>query len=673
MALRKPIVALLVLFFGITSTFVTAQEDANIGSENILPASTTAWLSVPDIFLLKTKFDETNLGRLAQDSDMQPFIEDLTEQFRDWADKKNFRLGLTLDDLDGLSTGEICIAGVLPRDEGEEAMGRGSHGMVILVDVTESIEQATDLLEKIEVKLEKAGAEKQEMDPIGHTDVAKWKWDIERADGTKSSHLTFQTVSEGWLVASDNEVIFRDIIQRIKKQRTGNTLATHPPFLKIQSQTQIAETVPHLRWFVDPFGYMKLAEAIAAEERAIKKRRDDIGEILEKQGFDAIRGLGGMISFSNGERDAIYRMFVYAPEREGAVAQERARGILDFKNKWNHQLTPEPWVFDESSSYSTFTWDLESAFTNIGGVFDAFVDPKAEGDWDEFVSGFETDLKVDLNELIGKLDNRFSLMSTTQRPVDERSERVVIGIRVKDDLSGVFDMVEKLVGNEGEMLPIGGYEFLVIDPTVEDEGPYLEDPVFGGNGADPDVDAEEEVEDFNLFEKKYFSQIACKGGAPGGYILVCNDSDYLVSLMDKYHKGGAQELIAAPDFQHVNEVLDKFIDPESVSVRQFGRFDRILEGNYEMLRQGKMGKSQTVLARILNEAFKLPEDPDAERKQKLDGSKLPANYQKAVAPFFGPSGWAMETQDEGWRITGVILKKKLGEVVQKNDEEKSRR
>ena len=101
-----------------------------------------------------------------------------------------------------------------------------------------------------------------------------------------------------------------------------------------------------------------------------------------------------------------------------------------------------------------------------------------------------------------------------------------------------------------------------------------------------------------------------------------------------------------------------------------------------MVRRGEMASSQTVLARVVNQVFKKQAEEKAAaegkelddatvRKQKLDGSKLPENYEVSIAPYFGPMGWVMETHEDGWRITGCIIKKKpLTEVVQKTSDKK---
>ena len=653
------------------------QEEApdRIASENLLPASTAAWVSFPNIQALSEQFRESNIGRLSKDPDMKPFIESLTQQFRQWANEKNVRLGLTMDDIGELNAGEICVAGVLPPIGGEDAapLGRRSHGIVILADVKDSVAEAKAMLAKVNGKMEKAGAKQVEIVPIKDVEVTKWTWKHVDKKNVEREHTALQAVVEGWMIASDNEMIFRDVIRRVKNTDADvglDRLSTQPHFARIVAETQIEGCEPHFRWFVDPFGYLELAKAIAAEDRRFKQRDDNIGDVLEQQGFDAIKGVGGTLSFTNGERDIVHRSFAHIPPLEGQ-AQRRARGILDFRNQWKHNLNPEPWVVEDASSYFTFTWDVQNAFSNIGEVFDAFIHPKEEGDWLEFVAGFKQDLAVDLPDLVGKIDNRFSFMSATEEPIGAESERVIVGIRVKTDLPGVFDMVGKMIGDDGKIEEIGGRQVIVVDTTEEDPGILnIQDPVFG----DPvEEEKEEEEPEFNLFEKRYFVAVPHNDGAPGGYILLSNNSDYLTKILDQTRNDSASKLTEAKDFKRVNKLLNGMVDQNRVGVRQFGRTDKILETNYEMMRQGKMAQSQTVLARLLNEMFK--EGEDDLRDQKIAGDKMPKNYAEQVAPYLGPSGWAMETFNDGWRISGVVLKKNgVSEVVQKNqDTEKSRR
>jgi hypothetical protein len=81
-----------------------------------------------------------------------------------------------------------------------------------------------------------------------------------------------------------------------------------------------------------------------------------------------------------------------------------------------------------------------------------------------------------------------------------------------------------------------------------------------------------------------------------------------------------------------------------------------------------MGTSNTVLARVLNRM--MTEADSDSREQQIDGSDLPADFDKHVAPYFGPMGWVMETVDDGWLVSGVVLKKNSLSLMVKKDEEK---
>jgi hypothetical protein len=119
------------------------------------------------------------------------------------------------------------------------------------------------------------------------------------------------------------------------------------------------------------------------------------------------------------------------------------------------------------------------------------------------------------------------------------------------------------------------------------------------------------------------------------------------------------KLAKTEDYLKVHAALDKLVDGKVVSSRQFGRLDRALEANYELLRQGKMESSNTVLAKIVNKMFADHQKESGEDKEltRLNATKLPADYKKTIAPFLGLMGWVNEVESDGWRISGCLLKK----------------
>ena len=93
-------------------------------------------------------------------------------------------------------------------------------------------------------------------------------------------------------------------MQQVYEQLQGTSkdnLAQVAAFAKSMKQCQQAagDSKPHLRWYVDPFGY---AQVLRDAARGRKNHKNILG-LLANQGFDAVHGLGGWVTFALGEHD----------------------------------------------------------------------------------------------------------------------------------------------------------------------------------------------------------------------------------------------------------------------------------------------------------------------------------------------------------------------------------
>lgn len=642
-------------------------------SEYLLPVSTKAWLSVPDLATLQAAVETTQFGAMARDEQLKEFVESIRAQFQNWLNEKNVRLGFRIEQLEEIQTGEICIAGVLQQSETEK-LTRGSHGIVLLVDVTGSEEAAERLMRQVAANLKERGAVEEQMDDINGAKVTQFKLEKKQLSRV---FTTYYTITDGWLLASDNLAAFRPIVQRIRKLNTDpqDCFGAQPAFKAVMENSQIGARTGHVRWFVDPFGYIKLAQAIQAEEQVIPQQTNNRAEILEKEGFDAFAGVGGQVVFAVTGDDVtdselIHRTFLYAP-RDSRNDEKRGRvfGLVDFENHNNLSLQPLAWVPPDVSTHLSLTWDLQKAFNNIGFVVDAFL---GEETWDATMESLRTepDMQVNLEELVGSFQNQITVATATERPIDEESERVVIGLPIRTGSEEmVFESIFRVLGRgDARKIKLAGIDVIVQDTTREPEVDPLEGLDELTFEDDPMLEEEEQEEDFQLFEKRYFAIFKQDDTS---YLLLANNKDYLVKIMTRESD---VTLAEQDDFQEIQAALGKLVDESKVSFRQFGRIAEAIEVNYEMLRQGKMGSSKTVLARVLNRAMETEEtDRSVPRSQEIDGSKLPPDFEKSVAPYFGPSGWVLETEENGWRLSGCILKKKqVSEVVQAPEDELKR-
>lgn len=640
-----------------------AQKSSKLRTQELLPATTKAWISIPNAKDLSDRFDRSQFGELAKNKTLKPFADSIKSQVKGWIDEQNVRLNLDIDQLDGVNSGEICFAGVL-REGGE-------HGILFLMDVSDTRDKAVNLSDRISKKLLEQGATKKDgvIQGVDYTQLT-----LDKPKLFRTPRQTFKTIVDvkgdqksSWMLVSNNESVFRDVLRRLTfpdRIQAVETLAAQKPYMAVMEQTKSAEFNSQLRWFVDPFGYLELAQKIRDEEATSNVPRNDLAKKLADAGFDAFRGIGGQISVMTGKHEVLHKTFVYADKVKSG--HKKVFDLFDFKVNKNLPHQVPRWVLDEASSIIIGDWNIQRAFGAVGHFWDANTKP---GSWKQLLIDLRTDpqLKFDLADVVGQIDNRFVVVSATERPIGPKSERVVISVRLKDRPQDVFDNLSR-VNPDARIITVGKSKFIEIDSTLKDKDPdYKIDDIEGLDDLDDlddleEDDEEEEEERFELFEKRYITVAGIPGDKSSAELLICNDKNYLKKILARRKSN----IEASADFMRVKMNLAGLTDDTKVAWRQFGRLDKGLETNYEMLRRGEMASSQTMLARVINQIFNKQAaenarlqgkdfDKDAVRKQELDGATLPKDFSKSIAPYLGPTGTVVEVLDGGWRITGVIL------------------
>ena len=608
---------------------------------------------------------------MMNDPNVKPFVDDLVRQLRGYLDQKNIRFGMTIADIEDVHSGEICLAGVLRKSaDGSDENGTPEHAIVLLIDVSDSREKAEELLEKISEVLTGREATEKKIEIDG---VTGSKWSFKKPQGLRQKQFAFHALAGDWLVATDNENTFRDIVKRIGDAgENASVLAETEAFKKVLEKCNFEseDFSAHIRWFIEPFGYIQLAQAIA-EAQSGDALRDNYAEKFHEEGFSAIKGVGGVVSIATGTHETAHRTFVYAPpEVDGDDRYKRAAAMMDFRNLDGNNLDPPRWVPSESAGYLTFTWDLKKALNKVGYIIDKT--SGTEGSFERALDSLEKDPKgpqVDMRKLVENLNNRITVCSVTELPIGDDSEQIVFGIKIRDDDEFVSESIYRLVRNDAEVIDFNGTRILVVD-TAEVDGLEFDfeddfDDEFGGDAlAEEDDDENEEEVELKpakpLFEKRVFA-------VKNGYLLVGNNIDQIKSIIEQLASDPGKDLAEASDYIRVQRALEDLSGSEAPSFRHFGRLDRTLQTNYEMMRTGRMAQSKTVFAQLLNRAYSKDDAPeDFVREQKVDGSKMPEDYKGQVAKYFGPTGMVVHTQDDGWLITGIVLKKEVDEMSTKS-------
>lgn len=644
------------------SEAVAQQDETRFSSEYYLPANTRAWVSIPNLQTLNKHLDASQMGLLSKDPDLKPFIDSVRKQMRKWMEEKGVKFEFTIEDFDDIETGEISVAGVLPKAVDGQAMA-GSHGIVLMADGSKDLEAVKKLIERVEGKLQERGAVK-EMLEINGIAVTKWQYP-EKRKWVKRKKVSFQAIVDGWLLVSDNDEIFRQVLRRVMKlvdPKVAGNLASQESFnyalarctLNNDSEKTVGADV---RWFVEPFGYVKLARAIEIENEPVKEMEDDWTAVLAANGLKAIRSVAGAATIATNDKEAFFRLFVHAPkDKTRDAAEARMLDILDFAPTDRSETVPPKWVPKSISGSFTAQWDFSKALGGIGPIVDSFL--KEEGAFEDLLNTVknEPEFRVDIPKLVGQLDKRFTVISETERPLGVESEKLAVGIQLvnpmsKADAKDMIDSIARAI--RGKMIVLGGIPVIVDDRTDEVEDEDEDD--FDFEGGLPFEEEEDENkfagggggQNFALFEKKYIA-------IAKGHLFISNDKGYLKKLLTSKD---SESLEGQPDFIAMRDAISKYVDLKKVRATRFGRVDKVLELNYDMIKKGELANSKSLLGKVANAILTEEGDSGKPPEIQVDVSKLPDDYEASIAKYLGTIGWMMENEVGGWRITGCVLKK----------------
>lgn len=628
-------------------------------SEHLLPATTKGYISTHDVEQVRTKFKETQLGEMAADPLMQPFIEDVKKQIGAKLEKAGKRLGLHWADLEGVYGGEVAAAMIQP-----DPKDKMSHATALVVDITGKRKEADALLKKVEAN-QKINKATKSVIKEGAVEITVYTQPL--AAGEKVPDRSFFFISGDQLIVADHEATIRGIVKRLDG-KAKDTLAEVVAFVETQKRAASAQTeAPHIRWFIEPFGY---AEASRAAQGGKKKRGTDLLKIVQTQGFTAIQGLGGHLFFATEQMEVLHRTFVYAPAVKRAPNEKNqdkynlAMRMLDFPNSakpGDHE--PPAWTLPDVATYLSFNCKLKEAFDYSETLVDAVIGDK--GAFKEIWLSLKNDPngpQIDIHkELLDHLGTHVTLLSDVKLPVDLKSERLLALIDLKNPQSAavVAKTVQKAFAKDPQAKR-RTYKGQIIWEITQDDSLAEEDTQLNIEGVGSFVSTEA-PQAKDVVQEKPAKEAEEEGDArlPNMAITV-----FLDHLIVSTHVDFIQDFIAhqdkkvpglsgEDDYQRVRAELTKK-GSKFDAFLFFSRTDESYRATYELLKQNRLPEAETMLARLLNSVFG-PKEEGVVRKQEIDGTKLPDF--NLVKKYLGPGGLYVQSEDDGWWLVGGLLKK----------------
>lgn len=603
--------------------------------DTLMPPTTKGFVSIPDANRLRADFDKTQLGQMVNDPVMKPFVEDLIQQIQTKLGRTESRLGIKPEDLKDVHGGEVAIGTIQPGGDAKQ------HALVLIVDVTGHTAQANKLLADVAKKMKAKGAQATTKTTGG---VSLVTYVLPRERGETETHKTVYFMHDNVLVGTDHEVAAQEVLTRLldpKQKSLKDDEAYQATMTRVR--TAAGDSQPHLRWFVEPFGYV---EALRASAGGRKKRGTDLLKVLANQGFSAIKGLGGFVEFATTDNELVHRTFIYAPpvNKTGEKYNLAAR-MLKFPN--SEDLVPPAWMPHQTTNYLTLHWKMQEAFEHSKTLVDEVAGAPVFEDIMDSLKNDPNGPRVDLRQgLVRHLGERAIFFADYRLPITTTSERWLVALEVKDP-AAVQATIDKAMkaDPDAKKRVIGTHtvwEIIEQETPTEVEELNIASPGFGEFGKEEEEEQEEE-------QGPLLSHAAFTTGF--GHLLVASHMDYLEEVLNR--GTGQQTLDNTKDFVMINHALTK-IGAGRDAVRYFSRMDKEFHATYELIKQGKMPEAESLLGDALNRLF-APEEKGAVREQQIRGDKMP-DYEK-VRVYLGPAGVYVQSEDNGWFVAGCVLKK----------------
>ncbi|HEX4413215.1 MAG TPA: hypothetical protein VH107_06270 [Lacipirellulaceae bacterium] len=605
-------------------------------SDTLLPKTTKGYLSVAHPKEFQDRWNKTQLGELFNDETMQAFENDLRHQLHDEYDALERKLGLTLEELKGVTGGELSLA-IIERKTPDAAMA-------ITIDVTGHEKEAEQLLDRIEKTFARRGGKKSNA-KSGDTSLVVFDAPADKG-GAKLQTVYF--LKDNLLCGVDDRAEAEAMLKRFDGNSRDN-LKSVTAYVETMNrcQKQAGQLEPEARWFVEPFGFVFAARTLRKTQR---HRDQDMAKIMYDNGFDAVLGAGGYVNQSaDGNVEFLLRASVYAPPVKGKendpLRWNLSMRMMQFLNAPANE--PESWVPRMIANYTTVNMNLVDAFDNIGPLFDAVQDH--EDAWKNAVEGWSTDPygpQVDVRkEFIGNLTNRISVITSYDVPITENSERSVFAIEAKDE-AAVAKTLEKWMKSERDVKRREVGEYVIWERIARSnavEEPQVEVPGFTKKGSNGSKAPKKERE--NVLPNSAITVAL-------GHLMLASDVAYMTEVLQGF--GQRERLASSADYKQLIAAMDK-VAPGDRSAWSFGRGDEEVRPIFELVRQNRMPESKSMVGKMLNNM--LTTDADRKiggpRKQQVDGSSLPEF--ESIRRYFGPHATMVRSEKDGWFITAAVM------------------
>lgn len=617
------------------------EAEKFVRATELLPESTAGLIRIPNFPKFQKAWKQTSIGRLLDDPSMKPFIEAQRERVEKSMQSLDNKIGIRPEDLADIAAGEVVIAW-LPFENDK----RRPFTICLIADVRNRRIKAEAVLETIDKDLKAAGWNRKDVE---HREQTIRMYDTQPKPGQLKIEQIAIVLSEERIIATDRDTIAFGLLDSLAGEADSKPIEQSDEFAAVLRRSSEAIKQPilnggatvALEWFARPF---EMGRVLRKAFQVDRGNQVDVIKLLENQGFDVIRGVGGVVALNGKKYDLIHRGFVLADQSK----IEKAARMLQFANDTLNKIPV--WVPVQVASFNRLNLKIKDAFWAAESLVN-----EAFGDeiFRDIINGIRDDEdgpQIDIEKnVLPNLDDQIIVLTDNVEPADIQSERMLMALRVKDGKA-----IERAIRKAMEVEPdatkldtLPGIEIWQVQKT-EDTDDFDED-LFG----DLDLDFGEETAEETppLLEHWAIALVPAGPSSETPYLMFSSHPEFLIESAKRItREPSTDRLEQSPEVIAVQAAM-KDLGANNPAFDRIVRTKMSLRIKYQLLRQGQLKDSDTILGSFYRRIF---ENQDADQKLELKTAKLPLLSE--IQEFLPNGGGFFETTENGWDFSVFLLK-----------------
>ena len=605
------------IVFLILTLVCASLSFAQIKTDAFFPDTTKGYVSINNVNDLRTQWQTTEIGQIIMSDQFKDFRQSIFQGLeKSWTG----RVGMSIQDTLHLASGEAAFGLVA-------APGK-TPGFIIAIDVTDKKKEVDEFLTRLIRQSfdKKSGTSKKDTIQISATQTIPVTVLVLPPDNQyPAARTAYYAQVNNFLFASDQKELLAVLLNGTRP------LNKVPAYAATMERCQADFAAPHepqIRYFISPLEFGKAVYALSTPTPPQKGASPF--DVLAKQGFDAVQGVGGTLDFSVENLQFISRTKVYIP------ANLRKSVSRMFSLIEESKLTAPDWVVADVNSCTIVNIDLLSLFNNIGPLFDGFLD--TPGLWEETLEGLEKDEQGPKVNLKTQLIANLGTQITTCRAIEGDREQIIGAIQIKEGKEAIVSNVfHRMFDTDPDFqkTPFGKGTIWLYAPKAKTSAHSAR-----SRRGDRNPPQQAQAQSQGFVKNAFY--------VGNGNIFFSNDIDMLKASIEKFRTGQGTPLESSPSYQRILAYIAKF-SGNGCSSQSYAANKKGIQANYELFRTGRFLEGNTLMARIFKRILTNP-DKSVNSSIKIDGSKLPPF--NAIKGKVGAAGAFGKSEQDGYFIKG---------------------